>query len=316
MKYYIFLILVVYTLIGCYKDVSEVPREFGKAGSNEILHFTLENNEFSSIYYPKDFSLLKSKAPVIFLASGWFSEPQKSITYESLITFMVSHGAVVIYTYEGAKTSAQHSIDGYNEVLASDFVRKNIWEHVDTNKIGVVGHSAGGGLVFKIMDYYSKVKKYGSQGRFIMALDPWFAFDMDSIAMKNLPQNTNTVIVKFGVGGNNDADGTDARIPLTEFYLLESIDNKNKDYQIFENADHAYPKGERPFSEMQGILKPLDALMEYTFVNQSEGVRKTALENGNDDPYGSGIQVVKSKSEYAYPCDGAQTLIDYCKIVE
>ena len=66
---------------------------------------------------------------------------------------------------------------------------------------------------------------------------------------------------------------------------------------------------------MQGILKPLDALLEYTFVEQSEATRSIALENGNDDPYanGNGIQVLLDT--YQYPCDGANTLIDYCAIV-
>jgi hypothetical protein len=125
------------------------------------------------------------------------------------------------------------------------------------------------------------------------------------------------VIIKFGAKGNNGADGTDARIPVTEYYLLESIPDKQKDYQIYENAEHSYPTGNPGYSKMQGILKPLDALLDYTFVTQTEKIRKIALENGNDDPYanGNGIQVVKPREDYPYPCDGVNIQIDHCKIV-
>ncbi len=190
-------------------------------------------------------------------------------------------------------------------------------KYVDTDKIGVVGHSAGGGIIFKILDYYTKEMNYGTNGRFLMGLDPWFAFGMNKEAMESLPSNTNLVFIKFGEGGNNKEDGTDARIPLTEYYLLKSIDDIKKDYQIYdkENANHSYPTGSRSYSQMQGILRPLDALLEYTFVTQSEAIRKVALENGNDDPYenGNGIQVILDT--YKYPCNGARTLIDYCAIV-
>lgn len=324
-KLFLFLAVIgVFFITSCEKDIDkdkdidneEELREYGLKGTHEVMSHTLGDDIFSSIYYPKDLSSISNKAPLVFLASGWFSEPQKATTYKSLIEFMVSHGAVVIYTYEGASTSSQYSINGYNKVINSTFVKNSIWDYVDIDKFGVVGHSAGGGMGFKIMDYFSKVKNYGNKGRFILTLDPWFAFDMHEKDMKTFPSNLNVVFIKFGEGGNNDADGTDARIPLTEFYLLESIAAKNKDYQIYKDADHSYPKGEKDYSSMQGILKPLDALMDYTFVKQSEDIRKIALENGNDDPYnnGNGIQVVKGKGDYIYPCDGADTFIDYCKI--
>ena len=68
---------------------------------------------------------------------------------------------------------------------------------------------------------------------------------------------------------------------------------------------------------MQGILKPLDALMELTFKEIPDvGAQQVALEVGNDDPYndGHGIQEVKLIGDYKYPCHGADTLINYCEI--
>jgi len=317
-KLNLFIILsLIISVNSCEKDNVIELRDFGKPGNHEISSYTSNDYKYSTIYYPSDISTIKNGSPLIFFASGWFSTPQTSEKYLTLINFIVSHGYTVVYTYEGTKTNASYSINGYNKILNSTFIKENISEYIDTDKTGVIGHSAGGGIVFRILDYYSREKGYGKNGRFIMTLDPWFAFDMNENEMKNLPSNTNVVFIKFGEGGNNIADGTDARIPLTEFYLLESIPDNKKDYQIYADADHNYPTGNPKYSEMIGILNPLDALMEYTFSNTNENIRKLALENGNDDPYanGNGIQVVFPKGEYKYPCDGVSIEIDHCKIV-
>ncbi|HHB52369.1 MAG TPA: hypothetical protein ENK75_04920 [Saprospiraceae bacterium] len=321
MKNTILLLIGISLLLGsCDKDDNGgtvIEKEYGKKGTHEVAIFTAPDFAYSSIYYPSDLASMEKKSPIIFFASGWFGSPEPATKYESLLTFIASHGYTVVYTDEGSTTDFHHSIDGYEQILSLDFVKNNIQPYFDTSKIGVLGHSAGGGIAFTILDYYSKEKGYGDNGRCLMVFDPWFAFDMDESDMKALPANTNVILLKFGIGGNNDADGTDARIPLTEFYLLESIVSSKKDYQVFENADHHYPTGNRDYSEMQAILKPLDGLLDYTFVEQTERIRNIALSVGTDDPYanGNGIQVVKPKDEYPYPCDGANTLIDYCSIV-
>jgi len=310
---------VIFLFLGCNDDESEeiVQREYGVEGNHEIASFTADDYDYSTIYYPKDIATMDHKSPLVFFASGWFGSPKRSTTYETLITFITSHGYTVVYTDEGSVTDPMHSINGYNNLLEKEYVKDNILKYVDTDKVGVVGHSAGGGIIFKILDYYTKEKEYGKNGRFLMGLDPWYAFGMSKAALENLPSNTNLVFIKFGEGGNNKEDGTDPRIPLTEYSLLKSIDATKKDYQVYdkENANHDYPTGSRSYTQMQGILRPLDALLDYTFVNQSEAIRKIALENGNDDPYadGKGIQVILDS--YKYPCDGARTLIDYCAIV-
>jgi len=309
---FLFLGLIIF-LSSCKDDPVDEPiieKEFGKVGVHEVSTFTADNYAFSSVYYPSDIATLKDKSPIIFFISGWIGGGGvPSTKYETLLNFVASQGYTIVYVDEGATTNFQFSIDAINTILDVDFVKSDILPFVNKTKFGIVGHSAGGGLVFTLLDHFKD--EYGENGRFVMALDPWFAFGMDEEAMKGLPSNTNVSIIKFGAGGNSHNDGTDARIPLTEFYLLNSIEAKNKDYQVFENGDHHYPYED----EIPGIVEPLHALMEYTFVDQAEYIRKIALEKGNDDPYadGNGIQVVLES--YQYPCDGWSTLIDYCEIV-
>ncbi len=317
----IFLSLVL-LFISCEKEVAPiVNKEFGLEGTHSVSTFTSSDYKYTTIYYPSDIASMSKKSPLIFFISGWFGTPQSSAKYKTLLEYTASQGYTVIYTDEGSTTDPQFAINKFENMLDSqeDGFKSNILPYLDTTRIGMIGHSAGGATTLTTLKYYSSQNKnYGKNGRFIMALDPWYAFGMTESDIKLLPSNTNLVLIKFGIGGNNINDGTDARIPLTIYSLLESIDIKNKDYQVYdkENADHGYPTGSRSITEMQGIIKPLDALLDYTFVEQSERTRKIALENGNDNPYanGEGIQVVLDT--YQYPCDGANTLINYCEIVQ
>ena len=214
----LFMLLIMILFVKCGSEEDEVfdEQQFGLVGSHATTTYTAGNYAYTTIYYPTDLASLETKTPLLFFASGWFGNPETSAKYETLLKFIASQGYTIIYTDEGSTTTAQHSIDAYKRILNTDFVINNISPYVDTTKTGVIGHSAGGGITFTILDYFSNEEGYGANGRFIMALDPWYAFGMTSEKMKNLPSNTNISIIKFGEGGNNVGDGTDARIPLTE----------------------------------------------------------------------------------------------------
>ena len=276
-------------------------RVYGQEGTHTVGKRDTNDSYKTSIYYPTDIPN-GTKVPVIFFDPGYGSTDANG--YASLLTFIASHGYYVIYT--------KYSFDAiyHGHILDTD---SDLLSKLDTSRIGVVGHSLGGGNTFSILDFFSQ-RGYGDNGRFLMALEAWYIFGMDRIAMKNLPSNTNIIMQQYGIGGNNPANDTDPRIPLSEYYLLDSISKNQKDWQIVEDADHGYPAGNRAYSTMQGILKPLDALMEYTFKGTSSA-HDTALEVGNDDPYakGTGIQVVNPINEYAYQCSANTTFdIRYC----
>ncbi len=313
------LLLGFLSILSCEKtenttDEYQMP-DFGTEGKYHSETYTSPDYAYTTAYYPAEINSME-KIPVIFFISGWFGSATNSTKYETLLRFMAGQGYIVIYTDEGSTTNHEFSLNHLDDFINSqdNFVLKNLRPKMDLNRIGIVGHSAGGGLVFTAMKHFT-AQGYGNNGRFVYAIEPWFAFGMDEADMQQLPSNMNAIIQQYGPGGNNAANGTDARIPLTEYALLTSIDNKKKDYQVYENADHTYPTGTKSINDMHGLLKPLHALMEYTFVNQSEEVRKAALELGSDDPYANGNGIQQVLSSYHYPCDGATTLIDYCSIV-
>jgi len=318
MKYFAVLSTILFILFSCEKKSDEegyIMPDFGTPGSYNVDTYTSPSYDYTTVYYPSNIDKL-DKIPLIFFISGWFDSPKPSSHYETLLRFMSSQGYIVIYTEEGSTTDHSFCLEKFDDLLGSQeaFITNSLLPKIDFDKIGVVGHSAGGGLAFTAMKHYTN-KGYGSKARFVFAIEPWFAFGMDENDMQHLPSNLNVVLQQYGPGGNNSINNTDARIPLTEYSLLTSIDAKKKDYQVYENADHHYPTGNQPYTQKQGLLKPLHALMEYSFVNQSEEVRQAALELGSDDPYANGHGIQEVLSSYQYPCDGANTLIDYCSIV-
>ena len=287
--------------------VTQVANNYGQAGRHNVSTHTEVANGNAIVYYPSDIANMP-KTPLIFFCPGFQNQNPES--YKSLLTFIASHGYSVIYAkdYYGNTDSF---ITRFEKMLDGD---NNVLPYVDTTRIGVIGHSSGGGDTFKILDYFSK-KGYGESGRFLMALDPWFAFDMNSNDMRHLPSNTNVLIQRYD-NVNHTNNETDARITLSEYALLDSIDVTKKDYQVYTPATHGYPAGQKSYSEMQGLLRPLDALMAYTFKNDANA-HDTALENGSDHPYNDGTETVRPLESYDYRCNSHKNRsevmeIDYC----
>jgi len=283
---------------------------YGVGGSHDVSTYTEVDNGNSIVYFPSDIVHMP-KTPLLFFAPGFQSQNHNS--YKSLLTFIASHGYSVIYAkdYYGDPDTFisrfEKMLDANNDVLP----------YVDTTRIGVIGHSSGGGDTFKILDHFSK-KGYGENGRFLMSLDGWFAFGMNSKDMKNLPSNTNVVMQRYYKSVEGDAlkNTQDPRITLSEYTLLTSIENDKKDYQVFSPATHSYPGGSKSYDQMQGLLKPLDALMDYTF-NGTVSAQQVALENGSDTPYADGLETVREKWRYTYRCNSHKNRsevmeIDYC----
>ncbi len=286
------------------EPMAEEERLYGEGGGHPVSYRDEVDGKMTTVYYPTDIPV-GTKVPVVFFASGYKSYDSKD--YESLLTFIASCGYYVIY----AKHAWNNVFSNMDKILDN---KNGILPKLDTTRIGVVGHSLGGGYSFNILKHFSD-KGYGINGRFIMVLEGYYAYNLTKQEMQNLPSNTNVVMQQYGKGGNNIVNNTDPRITLTEFYMLDSIPKSQKDWQIVEmdNADHHYPTGNRPYSQMQGILKPLDALMEYTF-NGTLSAHDVALEVGSDDPYaeGNGIQVVNPIDTYDTKCDYDILAIDYC----
>ncbi len=249
---------------------------------------SVETYPDGALYYPSDISI-EHPTPVVLFVPGWGS--QNASDYESLLRFIASQGYTAVYVRDPAQYSADTLIERFENLVFQD----DVLPYLDTTRFGVVGHSSGGGMAFAV-SYHFLQKGWGSNGKFVFAMAPWFSFDMTENAFGNLPDSLNVVILQFG----NDMT-TDPRIPLTIYRLLSRVPAENRDYVVLPNEGHYYPTGNKPFEQIQGVLRPLDALMDWVF-NGNEQAYSVALENGNDDPVGTGIQEMLPSSSYEYKC--------------
>jgi hypothetical protein len=321
----IFFMIAITLFIACGSSKSSSPKSDVKQKEAEVAYGEEGKSKVSSkiyqqdggiVYFPSD-RTKENPTPVVFLEPGWFtnkldpSEHNSSTMYKTLIEFVVSHGVTLIY----APTRQDKSnIDIFMKLAQRD----DVLPYIDTTRIGVLGHSAGGGHTYYDIKKLSK-HGWGENGKFVMAFDPWFAFGMKEEDLKTLPKDLNIIIQQFS---KNKA--TDPRISLTTYYLLDSIADEQKDYQVYKDATHSYvqdyaryeDKAKKDISQMQHVLEPLDALMAYTFKNQ-ESARDVALEVGSDDPIADKTEEVNERASYKYGCknDYIGKLINYCKIL-
>ncbi len=279
-------------------------RVYGKSLNLDMEIISFIN---TTLYKPKKIDLNK-KLPVVLFAPGWGSKNHED--YKTLLTFIASQGYVVIYSKSPMEYAAQFHIERFSEILSD----KNVSNYIDTLNFGVVGHSAGGGISFKIMDYFSK-NGYGEKGKFIFSMDPWFAFGMGEDTFENFSKDTKVVIQQYDY-----ARQLDPRIALTIFDRLSILGDKNRDYQIYKDLGHGYPFGVGSYDTKQMILKPLDALMDYVFNSNLEAY-ESVLELGSDDPYTELSQPLSPSSAYVYKCYGENDFLitalnryglDYC----
>ncbi len=271
----------------------------------------------TTIYKPKGIAQ-NTKLPIVLFISGW--ESQDSKHYQSLLSFIASQGYIAIYSKCPGRYSATTFIERFSQTLKNP----QIENFIDKKNIGVVGHSSGGGFAFKVLDYFSK-NGYGESSRFIFAIDPWFAFDMDANDFANFPKNSYVIIQEyFKTAITNPLQAQDPRIALSIYDNLSFLGKTHLSYQLYPNLIHSYVTGNKPYKDMQIVLKPLDALMAYLFKGKKDAY-SVAMENSIADPinYLSRKRYVKPSENYYYKCYGElddlkialKNSIDYCKVL-
>ncbi len=295
-----------------YKEVDRVSFTV-KDGVRDALEYEnpIDKKIFSNgaVYYPSDLRENYPK-PIIFFLSGWWTKSDK--TYETMLKYISSLGYIVVFVKENERYDASVAN------IADEILEKSdILKYADSSKFGVVGHSSGGGKAFYLFNSLIK-RGWGDEGKFIFSMAPWYAFEMRRSDFEKIPSSTNIVIQQYEKDFENDP-----RISLTIYSLLKSVPDRNKDYQIIKGADHYFPQGEGSLSEKEKVLRPLRALIKYTF-DKDENFYDEALNKGSDRPYDIDFQRVLPSSNYDFGCAPLRenlkraveaTDVDYCSIV-
>ncbi len=278
---YMFFLLFLSLLFIAYNDEAvggyakknngnKMKYEYGKIGSHSVVVTTYSDGV--SLLHPTSWS--KKRTPfVVFEGGGNGHTLYKS--YETFLRFIASHGytAINIPRDKPVLTSIKKVFSDYGSNL-------------DKSKFGVIGWSNGGGAAYRIL--YDLIHHgYGRNGRFLFTMDAWIPQYMDKAQFHKL-SNVNVILMQFLADGGV----TDPTIPLICYKLMDGR-NIDKNYIVVREATgHGYFL--KPISDIPGVVKPLDALMEYTFTKKCADHHRMALEgNGKIKPH-----IARFKDDY------------------
>jgi acetyl esterase/lipase len=211
--------------------------------------------------------------PVLFFCHGIGATHPSA--YLPLIKHVVSRGFALVYVpysaipVDRSQTKAYTMLyDGFCEAVS------RLRTIIDTSKIGIVGHSYGGGATPYITYRMVTEKKWGATGAFMYIMAAWFSCEITPWQLATFPNKVTMVTQVFDNDRINDHRMSKflfdkIAIPLAEksFVILYSDSIPG----MRQNADHNVPIGAVAQGgtintlDDWGVYRPLDALADYTF---------------------------------------------------
>ena len=257
---------------------------WGNHATAAAEEFEIQSSGYSNavtVYAPDD---LVEAAPTVFFAPGWALSCE---TYGELLRFLVSKGYVVVCDDYGEDSGVigDQLFDAFTEA-ADRF--PNL---VDTSRFGLIGHSAGAGLLGSLGYRLAVGEAWGADGKFIFSSAPWIDFDITEAMLSNYPTDFKVISQMY-----EDDDGTDLRTSIDEFESLSRIPDSEKDYVILRPAEidgYSYTAGHSVIAtggdgygtfdamDSYGVFRLVEALAEYAFTG-SETAREVTLGDGGD----------------------------------
>jgi hypothetical protein len=139
------------------QDSKIIVKTFGTEGSHRDKKVvTWKSNDESTVFHRRNGV---GRSPVVFFAPGWgkIDEAQcETEKYAPLWKFITSHGyAVICNNKPNQTTDSSKMIEGFKKAA----VDENVAPYINLKKIGVMGHSSGGGHSFKILKYLGSSEK-------------------------------------------------------------------------------------------------------------------------------------------------------------
>ncbi len=288
---------------------------YGSWGPHPVsapMTFTLTAAGYTNtvaLYPPADQT---SPAPTLFFAPGW-NVPCEG--YETLLQFIASQGYVAVCDdyHEDNRAIGEQLVAAFVE--AADRYPNRI----DTTRIGLLGHSAGAGLLPSTTYRLVRGEGWGGSGAFIFSSAPWIDFDITDAMIADFPTEVKMIIQTY-----EDDQSTDLRTYIDPFESLPIPDDE-KDFLTLRTTTvdgYTYAAvhstigtgngyGHLDALDYEGVFRLLAALADYTFTG-SEAGKTVALGNGVAAQIEmAGLRDLISTDDprpipgatYDYPCD-------------
>ncbi|MCF6203989.1 MAG: hypothetical protein L3J59_10045 [Methylococcaceae bacterium] len=307
-----------------YRDAGAVPELskewWGSMGANPVKMVSIANPEYPNpitsgegyplemkdgklLYYKSIFGKIKmtidlfypagliESRPTVFYISGWHHYHSEQVY--SLLYFIASQGYNAVFlsydnTYRGHEPDRRITSDKEFLKRMVRAVSDHFSGVIDINRIGIIGHSMGGGSVFNLAQQLH-AEGWGAEGLFLFTAAGGDAYFQDEGSI-NLPVNTKMIVQTYNEEKNNRPYpepnknwDTDPRFSV-DYLKNNSIDEIDKTYLYLPgDANHIsnhstiqspynYDNGQYSYDALQqvGVFRPLKSLMEYSFNNNTD----------------------------------------------
>jgi len=283
-------------------SVSDNDRVFGTEGpfldKVKAVKTSSDGKVVDAIYYPEG----ENNLPVIIYMSGWKSNLD---SYDGFLRYVASLGFCVIAKQERGKCFTP---DVYEQELSERLAVARDTYHADIDRLGIIGHSSGGGIVFYLMNYFKTNHIAGNTKSVVISIDGWFPFGTTEAMLNHF--DAPTLLIQFGGFDGINKDGIhpdwddypgvhyhhyqDPKINLAIFKLLTHA-NLEKEYIVLEaNNNHSYVAGNYgTIMTRQDLLAPIDEFLSHSLVT---GAPMNLIDQSNN------VITNDVASEYEYYC--------------
>lgn len=208
--------------------------------------------------------------PVVFLVHGWLAGG--AWVYQGLIDHLVSQGNVVVFgTYGNDINNVAASADNADAQIA--YAGTRLGARADLRRVGVIGHSLGGGIVPSIAQR-AVTRGWGSTGLWLFSLAPFQTLPAGA-GVITLPAHTQAVVEAY------DADTlVDNQVGISMFHRL-SIPNSKKQHVTVRSSSNGSARLDATHTSPNSVISPDDAVKFYGIYRVADALESCALLNQN-----------------------------------
>jgi len=221
--------------------------------------------------------------PVIYFCHGiGATHPQR---YRFLIDYIVANNVCVCYSACDPFIAAISPATAYSHLWKGFVAGQKKWKRfIDIRKIGIVGHSYGGGAAANIAWNAVNRKRWGANGCFIYIMAPWYCYEMNADRFKEFPKHTILVTQVFEDDNINDYRMAcdiyrSFEIPKDRKCFITVFSAKNGTTKV--DADHGVPEvqKERNLLGKYVVFPVIDSLLYYAFDDSFNALPGTPKRN-------------------------------------
>jgi dienelactone hydrolase len=224
--------------------------------------------------------------PVIFFIHGIGGHDPAH--YLELLEHIASRGYAVVYAPYAAATAMTRPQTAYAMMRKGFEQGVRAWRPVlDSTRMGVIGHSYGGGAAPALSYRWLVKRAWGGRGAFLYIMAPWYSYDISPQQLESFTDSTSMIMQVYEDDHINDHrmakdifDNIGIASSKKNFILLHSDSAGGE--AVY--ADHAAPAGSAgggriDYLDYYGVWRLVDALADFS-LNGNERGRSVALGSG------------------------------------